>query len=121
MAEKRQSVNWVIAMVMIVIAVVGWGFMAAGYAHHAGWQSSAADPLRRASRYTNKAAIAQFLIIAITQIPNAVDVVGFNVTHRIWLPLGIIVVELLALLGGYGMKQVEKSLNEPPARRKAGR
>ncbi len=118
MAEKPRSVNWVIAMVMIVIAVVGWGFMASGYAHHAGWRSSETDLLRRASSATNKAAIAQFLLIAVTQIPNVVEVIGFNVTNRIWLPAGIIGVELLALLGGHGMKQVEKSLNEPPSRRK---
>lgn len=118
MAEKPRSVNWVIAMVMIVIAVVGWGFMASGYAHHAGWRSSETDLLRRASGATNKAGVIQFLLIAAWQIPNAVDVVKFNVTNRVWLPAGIIGVELLALLGGYGMKQVEKSLNEPPSRRK---
>jgi hypothetical protein len=122
MPESEKSVTWVVIMVMAFIASLGWAFMAAGYAHsEEGWRNGGAEatdgPLmpRRAGR----AALSDFFGNALQQIPNCIAVFGFTFTNRIWLPITIIVLEVLAVFGGYKMKQLEESLNDSSSRRRS--
>ena len=127
MARKKQkdekSITWVVAGVMIVIAVVGWGCMASSYAST---QSSAAisdqpETLDLPPRIPRKGAalvlaavgILTFLYTAIEQLPNFPWVIGWHLSERIALPLGILVLEGLALLAGLFLKSLEKKLAQP--------
>ncbi len=120
MPEKEQSVMWVVAMVMLVIAAFGWAFMAAGYAHAAeGWRSEgvaggdAPPQIARAGRR----AWVDFVFNAVKQIPNFFAVCGYSFSNQIWLPILFAVLEVLAVGGGYAMIHVEKALNSPRGRR----
>ena len=128
MPEKEQSVTWVIAMLMVVIAAFGWAFMAAGYAHHEeGWRSGGVQsndrrttPHREIFFWGSLNASVDFVGNAFQQIPNCVSVVRFTFTNRIWLPIVVAVLEILAVCGGYAMKQLEQSLNKPPGQGRPG-
>jgi len=121
MAEQERSTTWVIAMAMLLIAVFGWAFAAAGYAHsEEGWRSRGvqdADHTQSISRGSRRA-LFDFVANALEQIPNTPAVIGFTVKHRLWFALTVVVLEILALLSGVGLKALEKRLSSPPRRRK---
>lgn len=122
MAETEKSVTWVVAMVMLLIAAFGWAFMAAGYAHHQeGWRTGGAEATDgpMVPRRAGRAALADFFGNALQQIPNVFAVVSFSFTNQIWLPILILVLEVLAVIGGYQMQRLEESLNGPPGRRRS--
>jgi hypothetical protein len=44
--------------------------------------------------------------------------VAWHFSNRIWLPIILIVLEVLALLGGIKMKSLEKELSQPSRRKR---
>lgn len=105
--KSEQSILWVVAMLMLAIAAFGWAFAAAGYAHaEQGWGSGA-----------GRRAMGAFIGNAFRQLPNVAAVIGFTFSKRLWLAILVIVLELLAVLAGVGMKKLEKDWSKPPKRR----
>jgi hypothetical protein len=120
MPEQEQSVWWVAAMVMLVVAAFGWAFMAAGYAHAAeGWREAGIVGAEDAGSLTGarRRAWSDFLRNAIRQIPNCVAVISYTVTNQIWLPILFAVLEVLVIIGAVIMKRVEHSLQTGSRRR----
>lgn len=125
MEEKERSVFWIVAALMIIVALFGWAFAAAGYAHDAeGWREGGTDVLPTGmdgrpdlSRRRNKsAAMADFVTNAIQQLSNIPAVVSFTFKDRIWLPIVVGILEVLLIGGGFGMKKLEKELSSPAKR-----
>lgn len=118
-AENEKSVIWVIVMAMLLVSAFGWAFAAAGYAHNVegwrtgGFEGQAPGGIRSGSRR----ALADFVMNAVRQIPNAPQVIGFTLRHRLWLVVLFIALEGLVLLGGYMMRRLEQKLSSPPTRR----
>ncbi|VAX41448.1 hypothetical protein MNBD_PLANCTO02-2679, partial [hydrothermal vent metagenome] len=52
------------------------------------------------------------------QLPNFPAVIGWNLKNRIWLPILLIVLELIVFFGGFKMKALEKQLAKPYRSRK---
>ena len=124
MANDERSITWIVVMVMIGIAAFGWGFLAGSYAgaHSPELSQMSIDKPERVSRRSPQRlrteATLDFLGHAIEQLPNLPVVISWHFKNRIWLPILIIVLEVGALLGAYGMKKVEKELEAPNRRRR---
>ncbi len=124
MAESEKSVTWVIAAVMLTIAVFGWGFLAGSYTGaHAPKMSEMSEEERedlesRGLGSARRASKGRFIANAFEQLPNLPSVVAWHFLNRIWLPIILIVLEVLALLGGIKMKSLEKELSQPSRRKR---
>jgi hypothetical protein len=117
--EKQIPIIAVTAGVMLVVALFGWGFAAAGYAHHAeGWREEAPDLESSGGTFRGKrkAAFADFVMNGVSQLPNFPAVVSYTFAEKMWLAVVIGVLEILALAGGFGLKLVESNLSQPPRR-----
>lgn len=119
--RKDKSITWIVAGVMIVVAVFGWGCLASAYA---GAHAPVVDdddevgmPRMRVGRgaaiVMAFVAILTFLYHSISEIPNLPWVIGWSLSNRFGLVLGILLVELLVIGGGLGLKSLEKKLAEP--------
>ena len=124
MAESEKSVTWVIAAVMIAIAVFGWGFLAGSYAgaHAQKMSELSEDELQdidaRGPAAARRAAKGRFIGNAIEQLPNLPAVISWHFSNRIWLPLLIFILEVLAFVGGIKMRSLEKELSKPRGARR---
>ena len=99
---EGKSIAWVVAMVMLLILGGGWVYAASEYRQDVG----GGPLLDRFSLWAN----------AIEQIPNLPAVFGNTFKNRIWLPLVVIVGEVLAIGFGVFMKKIERDLNAPRRR-----
>lgn len=124
MAEGEKSLTWIIVMIMICIALFGWGFLAGSYdGAHAPNLSDGGPPGdhegidARTVRNPAAAGIGKFIGNAIGQLPNMPTVISWHMSNRIWLPITIIALEGCTLLGAIVLKRVEKSLETPRRRR----
>ncbi|QDT66885.1 hypothetical protein [Calycomorphotria hydatis] len=121
MSEQKggKSVVWVVAAAMFLIVAFGWGFLAASYttAHATNLSEMSAEELEEVGNGTNVAsrhrARAHFVSNAIAQLPNFIGVMTWHFTHRIWLPILIVLLEVLVFFGGFGMKALENQLSQP--------
>ena len=118
-----KSITWVVRMTILLVAVFGWGVMAAEYAKRAeGWNPLVQERgvsipvLRPIVRLAAADGFARFAANAVVQLPNAPAVIWFNIRELPWLPLGIVVVEGLVVAAGVGMRRLEKHLDQPPRR-----
>lgn len=103
--DEGLSIRAVVVLAMLVIAAFGWAFAAAAYAHEMeGW----------ASGMGGRHAFSAFALNAVTHIPQAFEVIGFTFTKRLWLAIVILVLEFLVLLGGLGLKKIEKASSRIP-------
>ena len=124
MADDEKSLTWIVVMVMIGIAVFGWGFLAGSYAgaHSPKLSEMSAVELEnidaRSPRSARRGAVAAFVGNAIEQLPNLPAVISWHLTNRVWLPIMIVVLEAAALIGAYAMKKVESALEKPKQRRR---
>ena len=124
MADDQKSLTWIVVMVMIGIAVFGWGFLAGSYAgaHSPKLSEMSADELEdvdtRSQRSARRGAVAAFVGNALEQLPNLPAVISWHMTNRIWLPIAIVVLEVGAMVGAYALKKVESALEEPKQRRR---
>ncbi|MCH9724573.1 MAG: hypothetical protein K0U86_06680 [Planctomycetes bacterium] len=126
--DEGTSTTKVIAMLMVAIALVGWAFAAAAYAHvEEGWRMNQADRVSEEGeasdtdeigqddrfedgisyRRESRSSFRDFIWNAIRQIPNVFSVVAFNFQHRLWLVILIAVLEGGALFLGYVMGKID--------------
>jgi hypothetical protein len=124
MAEEQKSLTWLVAMMMIVIAVFGWGFLAGSYAGaHAPKMSETPveeveDLDTLSPRSARRGAITAFVGNALQQLLNLPAVISWHMTNRIWLPILILGLEVAALMGAFVMKKVETAIEQPRTRRR---
>lgn len=123
--ESELPIGCVVVAVMVVIALFGWGFMAGMYtaAHIKKMSEMSAEELEEFADTSvidtvkNEDKI-RFLLNALDQLPNAPTVIAWNFANHIWLPLTILLLELLAIFGGRKLKSLEKQLAKPYKRRR---
>lgn len=136
-SEQNKSLLWMVAMVALVIALFGWAFLAAGYAHHAeGWRQGGAETAdeiggsssgRRGAttsvRRVASRAFADFVMNAFRQVPNFPQVIAHNLQHRLWLVGLLVGLEGLVIFGGWKLRHLDRELAghpyEIPGRRRA--
>ena len=124
MADQEKSLTWIVVVVMAGIAIFGWGFLAGSYegAHTAKVsEMSEVDRMElegRPPRSVRAVAVVAFFANAVRQLPKLPEVISWHMSHRIWLPILIVVLEVCALIGGIGLKKLEKSLKKPGYRRR---
>jgi hypothetical protein len=105
--ESEHSILTVVVLLMLVIAAFAWAFAAAGYAHAVeDWGSG-----------VGRRSFGRFVGNAFNQLPNMPQVIAFTFSKRLWLAIVFLVLEVLALLAGLGMKKLENDWNKPPKRR----
>jgi len=119
MADSEKSITWVVAALMIAVAVLGWGFLAGSYvgAHTPKLSEASPDQLSgsdapRPLRLKRQVKV-QFIGNALAQLPNLPSVIAWHFSNRIWLPITILVLEGLVLAGSFKMKSLEKELTKP--------
>ena len=126
--DDGTSTTKVIAMLMIAIALFGWAFAAAAYAHVAeGWRMSEIEQVSEENadddsneveydqrfedsgnfRRESRASLRDFIWNAFRQIPNFFSVVAFSFQHRLWLVILIACLEAGALFLGYVMGKID--------------
>jgi hypothetical protein len=111
--EFIMSIKAVVIAVMVLIAVLGWGFLAGSYdgAHSGKFSEGTSGDDSRLSSHVNSDK-ARFFVNAIEQLPRFGTVISWNFYHRIWLPAIVVALEVLTLLGGLYMKRVERELSQ---------
>ena len=107
---SEKSIGWVITMVMILIGVVGWCFLASFYIIDGEATSSIEVAPRRPSGFAS-AGVVQFLLNGVTQLPNIVSVLTYGFTKKLWLLITVGVLEVLAIISGRQMKKLENAVD----------
>jgi hypothetical protein len=107
------SIATTVALLMLVIAILGWGFAAGLYAGAAAGKF-APVPVRSAA--VNGVAlffqgILTFVANGFRQIPNFPAVVGYVFQRQIWFVVVFALVEGTALLGGWGLHRLETRMS----------
>ena len=129
MGDGEKSITWIVTAVMILIAIFGWGFLAGSYDGAHSERLSEMSPrvrpdsdirlIRRPGVVTVAVAAAvKFTYTAFAQIPNMRLVIGWHFSNRVWLPLTIVALEMLAFLGGFSLKYLESQLAQPYRRKR---
>lgn len=121
MGEQEKSISWIVAVSMVVVAIVGWGVLASSHVGaHAPLLSDGTFETsgeivvpRRPGLALAIAGLIAFLWTALVQLPNFVSVISYHLTNRVWLPIAIIAVEVLVFCSGFGLKLLEKQLEQP--------
>jgi hypothetical protein len=127
--EGEMPVTVVTAAVFMVLAAIGWAFLAGSYAGaHAPRMSdiTSADleagvDDHRSTRVTpsRRLAVIEFVGNAVTQLPNLPGVVSWHFQNRLWLPVIFIVLEAGVIAGGFWMRRLERDFAGPaPSRRR---
>ncbi|MDG3007971.1 hypothetical protein [Paludisphaera mucosa] len=96
MAEESKSVGWVAAMLALLVAYFGWGFLAADYFQH--------DP-------TGDAEKANFWINSVTQLPNLPGVLSYGFRERLWIVGLVVGLEVGVLILWLVLRKLEKELS----------
>lgn len=129
MSKKRQastgekSVSSVVIGIVLVIAVLGWGCLATAFDGARPLADSTASGSLRGGRGLGFL-IRGLIVVGVTsvkQLPNFFAVISWNLRHRIWLVLGIIVLEACAILFGVGLKMMEGHVSDPYKKLRAKR
>ena len=113
--KEGKSITWVVTMASITIAVIGWCMLATAYASYTeGLNVPVPSGRVRVGRGSGivmlVGAIAKMAWDGVTQIPNVISVVQFAFQKRLGVVIGIGIVEVLLLVGGLGMKKLEKDM-----------
>jgi hypothetical protein len=121
--DGEKSLTWIVVMIMVCIALFGWGFLAGSYtgAYATNMSEMTSEQLKELSVRTpsgaGRGAIVAFVGNALVQLPNFPAVISWHLSNRVWLPLTIIALEAGALLGAVALKKVESALETPRRRR----
>ncbi|GAB4138043.1 MAG: hypothetical protein Tsb009_05930 [Planctomycetaceae bacterium] len=112
--KQEKSILWVVLVSMCVIAVFGWGFLAGSYdgAHavpHS--EQDVKNPSPDSSRVVSSR--YAFFSNAVEYLPQFPTVISWNFSHRAWLPILIVALEILTLFGGIFLKRLERQLTQP--------
>jgi hypothetical protein len=139
----RRQQGWSVMTVTIcaaaVVALLAWAAAASAYATDR-WRAEAeaaeaagedgpvdplAPPPRIRLRRTAAAAFGirlfvEFFKNAIVEIPRAPQVIIHALTQRPLIPIGFVIVEVLVIGGGFGLKSMEHSMEQSkPGKRKS--
>jgi hypothetical protein len=121
-SDSDKSITWIVTAVMIVIAVFGWGFLAGSYVGAHPVERKIQVPTANVSDIrvgresvitVGIAASAVFIYTAVTQLPNFFTVILWHLTDRIWLLVLLLLLEVLAVAGGWSLRQLEQQLAKP--------
>ncbi len=133
--DEGTSTTKVIAMLMLAIAITGWAFAVAAYAHaEEGWRMNQADRVSEEGKSSDSNEIIQderfedgisfrresrssfrdFIWNAFRQIPNVFSVIAFNFQHRLWLVILFALLEGGAVFLGYLMEKVGEGFVDTP-------
>jgi hypothetical protein len=63
----------------------------------------------------------RFVATAFSELPNFPVVISWHATQRLWLLILTALVPVAVIGGGFGMKQLEQSLEGPPKRKRKKR
>jgi hypothetical protein len=129
MAKKKSglSVRTVTLLAMGVVAYLAWGVAAAGYAGHAeGWRAGGqaidvlqtSRPTRSRGIVAMAAALVDFGVNSVVQIPRGFSVIGHTFRERLWLPVVAAAVIALTAFGGYRLHAFEQTLEQEKRRRR---
>jgi hypothetical protein len=108
------SFKVIMILIMIVIALAGWGFAANLYEQ----ANIVEGRFRGGVASAGFSAIVAFTINAVVAIPFAVRIVSVTLKERIWLPIGVIALEIGALIFWAWAKKFEEELYGPSRTRK---
>jgi hypothetical protein len=64
------------------------------------------------------AALVFFLSNGVLQLPNLASVTSYTCSENWWVLIGLVVVEVLVLMGFVGIKVVERNLDGPKKKRR---
>ncbi|MEZ6124039.1 MAG: hypothetical protein R3C49_12815 [Planctomycetaceae bacterium] len=132
--HEGKSLKWIATASMIFVAIVGWGLMACSYdtameleAQETEESFQEAGPVSvRRMRGQGAAmavtAVVMFAYNSVAWLPQLFTVIGWHFSHRLWLPIAVVVVEGLVLGGVFGLQKLEDNLNggpKKPKRKKA--
>ncbi len=106
--EEGKSIWWVVGMVMLLTAYIGWACAASKYAVDVGDY----EPIETYGPWY--ASAINLLIFSIIEIPNCFSVLIFTIRNHLWLIITTMVLELLILMAGLGLKRVEEKLSRSP-------
>jgi len=104
-------------LLLVVVALSGWAFAAAGYAQAVdGWHArqGAASAVRHVrGRGLTMLAVTlwDFFLNAILQVPHVFAVIAFTFRERFWLPVTFAIIEVLVLVGGWRLAGLEKEMS----------
>ncbi len=124
MADQGKSVTWIVVAAAVFVVVAGWGFLAGSYAgSRSGSLTELSDEEAEAfeSRGVSQArrgAVGTFVGHSIEQLPNMPTVISWHFSNRIWLPILIALALAGVIGGGFGLKAVERNLNQPRHRKR---
>ncbi|MCC7425107.1 MAG: hypothetical protein IT428_32970 [Planctomycetaceae bacterium] len=112
------SVRTMTILVMLVIALFGWGFAATGYAHSLeAWDADAARTVGNVRVRGGAGGLMMmvhsffdFCKNSLVQIPSVFQVIRFTFSERIALPISIALVEGLAAASGFKLASVEREM-----------
>lgn len=112
--ESQYSVNAVIALVILLVVVFSWGFLAGSYGGaHAEKLSERIEAGEAPPRRVRLLSPVRFFRNAAQQLPNFVAVVSWNLKNRIWLPLLELAVFIAVIYGAVVMKRLDRELQQP--------
>lgn len=58
------------------------------------------------------ASVVSFLVNSVIQLPSIFSVITWNFSNQIWLPILIVVLELMLVAGGFGLQKLEQNLSQ---------
>ncbi len=111
-AAEGKPIAWVVAATMLLVAAVGWGWMAGGYA--AAFDQEKVEAIRPISRKARGKRSREQLAAFARSVPKVRAVITYNVASRPWLPVSILAAEAVVAAGGLMMKRIERNLGAPP-------
>ena len=121
--DEGRSITWVVKISVILVAYLGWGFMAGSYAGTLGGGAVIIRPdnvgsLRYRALDVLGSAVLSFVITSIMQLPSFFSVIGWHFSNRIWLPILFVTLEVAVIAGGFGLKRLEQSLDGEKKKRR---
>ncbi len=110
-----KSITWVVTMASITVAVIGWCMLATAYVGYTeGLNVPVPSGRVRVGRGSGilllVGAVARMIWDGVTQIPNVFSVIKFAFQERLGVVIGIVVLEVLLIVGGLGMKKLERDM-----------
>ncbi len=120
MSSEGKSIRWIVIASVILVAYLGWGFMAGSYAEnsHVGGVIVVSTRGSLSGGSMMLSAVFSFVATSVMELPNFFRVISWHFSNRIWLPIVFIILEVLVVAGGYGLKKLEEQLESPRNRRR---
>ena len=116
--SEGKSIRWIVIASMLFVAYLGWGFLAGSYSGSANADGVVIGRRGTAGLTLMASAIYSFIATSVMQLPAFFQVISWHFSHRIWLPILIVLVEIGIAAGGVGLKRLEENLSRPPKRRR---